>query len=330
MMCVYDYQGQTDNNFRTYFTVQGTQNLYGGTAPCTDTTTRPEINGITCTLSGSSPTPTPTPTPSPTPTGDTTPPTTSITSPSAGSTVSNTTTISATASDNVGVSQIEFYIDGVLRGTDTTSPYSYSWDTTNGGTHACIGAHTHTLQTRAYDAANNQGSSASVTVNMNNPSYCAPPTSSPTPSRTPTSSPTTAATPVPGSLLSHWTFDEGAGATANDSAGTNHATLTNNPTWTPAGRVNGAISFDGIDDYLNAGTMNISGSAMTITAWINAQDLANCASRDCRIISKAAGTADQDHWWMISTIASGSDTRLHFRLKANTTTHTLIANTGNT
>jgi hypothetical protein len=45
---VYDYQGQSGNNFRAYFGVQGTQNLYGGMAPCNDTTTRPEVLGITC------------------------------------------------------------------------------------------------------------------------------------------------------------------------------------------------------------------------------------------------------------------------------------------
>jgi hypothetical protein len=52
---VYDYQGQAGHNFRVYFPVQGTQNLYGGLAPCTDTTTRPEIDGITCGMTGEPP-----------------------------------------------------------------------------------------------------------------------------------------------------------------------------------------------------------------------------------------------------------------------------------
>jgi hypothetical protein len=54
---VYDYQGQTGNNFRAYYGVQATQNLYGGMAPCNDTTTRPEVKGITCPMSGSLPLP---------------------------------------------------------------------------------------------------------------------------------------------------------------------------------------------------------------------------------------------------------------------------------
>jgi hypothetical protein len=49
---VYDYQGQAGNNFRVYFNEQATQNLYGGLAPCTNTTTRPEIAGITCPMTG--------------------------------------------------------------------------------------------------------------------------------------------------------------------------------------------------------------------------------------------------------------------------------------
>jgi hypothetical protein len=37
-------------------------------------------------------------------------------------------------------------------------------------------------------------------------------------------------------LVTHWKFDEGSGTTASDSAGINHGTLTNDPTWTTAAR----------------------------------------------------------------------------------------------
>jgi hypothetical protein len=111
--------------------------------------------------------------------GDTVPPTVSLTSPAAGTSVSGTVHISATASDNVGVSKVDFYVDGALKGTDTSTPYSYDWDTTNGGTHHCNGAHTHAVMARASDAAGNLGSST-VTVNMNNPAHCANPPPPPT------------------------------------------------------------------------------------------------------------------------------------------------------
>lgn len=99
----------------------------------------------------------------PPPPADTTPPTTSITSPAAGATVSGTVTVSATASDNVGVSRVELFVDGSLHSTDTTSPYSFSWNTT------AVANGSHALQTRAYDAAGNSGSSATVNVTVGNP-----------------------------------------------------------------------------------------------------------------------------------------------------------------
>jgi subtilisin family serine protease len=96
--------------------------------------------------------------------GDTTPPTTSITSPSNGATVSGTVTVSASASDNVGVTRVEFFVDGALAATDTTSPYSFSWNTTT------VANGSHSLQSRAYDAAGNVGSSSVVSVNVSNTS----------------------------------------------------------------------------------------------------------------------------------------------------------------
>jgi hypothetical protein len=93
---------------------------------------------------------------------DTTAPTTALTAPAAGATVSGTTTISASASDNVAVTKVEFYVDSVLKGTDTTSSYTYSWDTTAYSNGA------HTLYTKAYDAAGNVGTSASRSVTVSN------------------------------------------------------------------------------------------------------------------------------------------------------------------
>ncbi len=94
--------------------------------------------------------------------GDITPPTTSITAPLAGATVSGTTSVTASASDNVGVTKVEFYLDGILQSTDTTSPYSWSWNTTT----ATNGS--HSLTSKAYDAALNVGTSAAVGVTVSN------------------------------------------------------------------------------------------------------------------------------------------------------------------
>jgi thermitase len=60
---------------------------------------------------------------------DTTPPTVAITSPGNGAKVSGVVPIAVSAKDNVSVSQISAYIDGTLKGSATTSPYTYSWNT---------------------------------------------------------------------------------------------------------------------------------------------------------------------------------------------------------
>jgi hypothetical protein len=92
---------------------------------------------------------------------DLTAPDTSITSPTAGSTVSGTVTITAVASDDRGVvTKVEFWMGSTLLGTDTTAPYSWSWDTTK----VLVG--TYQLKTRAFDPANNSKYSANVQVTV--------------------------------------------------------------------------------------------------------------------------------------------------------------------
>ena len=94
---------------------------------------------------------------------DTTPPTASITAPANGATVSNSVTITATASDNVGVVKMELYIDGTLTTSNTNaSSLSFSWNTNS------VANGSHSLVVKAYDAANNVGTSATVTVTVSN------------------------------------------------------------------------------------------------------------------------------------------------------------------
>src|SRR5205823_3484129 len=94
---------------------------------------------------------------------DTTPPTVAVTAPLAGSTVSGTVTVSASASDNVGVSGVQFFVDGTAVGPlDTAAPYSYSWNTTT------LSNGTHVLSAKATDAAGNATTSAAVTVTVSN------------------------------------------------------------------------------------------------------------------------------------------------------------------
>lgn len=94
---------------------------------------------------------------------DTTPPTVSITAPSAGATVSGTITLSANTSDNVGVVGVQFQVDAANTGAeDTSAPYSVSLDTRT------LSNGSHTVSAAARDAAGNPATSAGVTVTVNN------------------------------------------------------------------------------------------------------------------------------------------------------------------
>jgi len=75
-------------------------------------------------------------------------------------------------------------------------------------------------------------------------------------------------------LVAHWKFDDGSGNTATDSAGTNNGTLYGGPTWA-AGRINGALSFDGTDDYVAVSAIvPFIGDTVTAQAWIRTSEYA--------------------------------------------------------
>jgi len=94
---------------------------------------------------------------------DTTAPTVAINNPSAGQTVAGTTTVTATASDNVGVVGVQLRLDGQPLGAEASAaPYSATWDTTKTSNG------THTLTAVARDNAGNITTSAAVSVTVFN------------------------------------------------------------------------------------------------------------------------------------------------------------------
>jgi len=94
---------------------------------------------------------------------DTTPPTISITSPANNSAVGGVLTISADASDNVGVTAVQFLLNGTNLGSALSSPpYSISWDTTASTNGAYV------LTAQASDAAGNIGNASPVSVTISN------------------------------------------------------------------------------------------------------------------------------------------------------------------
>jgi thermitase len=89
---------------------------------------------------------------------DTQPPTVAITNPVNGAHVSGNVKINVSASDNVAVSQVSIYVDGVLKYTGTASPYTYAWNTQK------VAKGNHVITANAWDAAGNLGSASPISV----------------------------------------------------------------------------------------------------------------------------------------------------------------------
>src|SRR5881296_1671347 len=150
---------------------------------------------------------------------DTTPPSVSITAPANGATVSGSVTVSASATDNMGVVGVQFQLDGASLGAEITSvPYTLSWNT------AIASNGLHTLAAVARDAAGNTATAAVMSVTVNNVGTT--------------------------TLPLYFQFDESSGTTATDSSGnSNNGVLFNSPVFA-AGRMGNAVSLNGVNQYV--------------------------------------------------------------------------------
>jgi hypothetical protein len=98
---------------------------------------------------------------------DTIQPTVSITYPNNNDTIRQPSiTITASASDNTGISSVEFYVDNNLIGTDYSPPYEQDWSITSYANYS-----SHPIHAEAYDLAGNLEISASVYVIVQNRGY---------------------------------------------------------------------------------------------------------------------------------------------------------------
>src|SRR5262249_40885664 len=93
---------------------------------------------------------------------DTMAPTVALTAPANGASVSGTTTLSANASDNVGVTRVDFYVDNALAGSVAASPYNLSYDSTK------LTNGSHSIYAKAFDAAGNSANSSTANVTVSN------------------------------------------------------------------------------------------------------------------------------------------------------------------
>jgi hypothetical protein len=137
----------------------------------------------------------------------------------------------------------------------------------------------------------------------------------------------------PGHLVGYWAMDNRTGTGIYDYSGhNNNGTLANMSSpatgesgWNTSCKFGGCLRFDGDNDYVDLGTIDVDSNELTLTAWFKAD---NFNVNDARIISKATGQDINNHWWMLSTVTSDGY-KLRFRLKNNTGgTSTLIATSG--
>src|SRR5215207_5554145 len=71
-------------------------------------------------------------------------------------------------------------------------------------------------------------------------------------------------------LRAAYSFDEGSGGTVSDGSGNNNTGTLNGASWIPQGKFGGALSFDGVNDFVlvnDASSLDVT-TAMTLEAWV--------------------------------------------------------------
>ena len=120
-------------------------------------------------------------------------------------------------------------------------------------------------------------------------------------------------------LAAYWKLDETSGTVAVDSSyGGHDGTLVGSPTWTTAGNVDGALDFeiDDGDDRVEAGTFDVSGSALSVSAWVRSEE----GVHDGRIVFKSTGNDSADQFWGFTI---GESLEPDFRIRAGGTRNIL-------
>lgn len=94
-------------------------------------------------------------------------PSVNLSTPADGDRVRGTVSVEAAATDDRAVAKVELLVDGAVKGTDTTAPYTFAWDSKT------VANGTRTVAARATDDAGNVSTSSAASVTVAN---SAPPT----------------------------------------------------------------------------------------------------------------------------------------------------------
>jgi len=97
---------------------------------------------------------------------------------------------------------------------------------------------------------------------------------------------------LPVTLGAYWKLDEQEGSIAKNSVSDNHGTVYGEPVWQPVGgKIDGALQFDGIDDYISTDfVLDPASGAFSVFAWIKSDVTGQV------IISQADGAGSGETW----------------------------------
>lgn len=118
----------------------------------------------------------------------------------------------------------------------------------------------------------------------------------------------------------YWRLGEAGGTTAGDLKDEHEGTY-NGPTLGQPGGIildaNRAPQFDGQNDYVDLGNLDLEGSAVSIAAWVYPDRFDHLIGRDPSIVCKANGTRRNQAYWLIGTKQITDVTTLIFRLRTS-------------
>jgi Tol biopolymer transport system component len=124
---------------------------------------------------------------------------------------------------------------------------------------------------------------------------------------------------VPPTPVSHWKLDEGSGTIANDTVGTNHGTI-HGATWT-TGQVNGALIFDGDQDYVSIADSDslTPGTDITISFWLNNRGGQNAGIYKWASCPDESGSPGNSRAYALQVL--NSDKKVDFRVHSGVNTY---------
>ncbi|MEM7707456.1 MAG: Ig-like domain-containing protein, partial [Pseudomonadota bacterium] len=123
-------------------------------------------------------------------------------------------------------------------------------------------------------------------------------------------------------VFSYWKFNENTGSATADALNAASSATVDTGQWRANGIAGSSLNFDGLLDRVDLPAIDVPANQFTIAVWIRPESF---STDEARLVSKATGTSESNHLWMLSTVEQGGFYYLRARVKTDGTTQTLIA-----